>query len=83
MVSLCPAEPSSIEQADQMISKTRYLTFRDNYSTTSRFGFRIEGIQIQENGKMSSTARSKLQSVNSLEDAVSYLKLFVGVSRKS
>ena len=80
MVSLCPTEPNPTEKEDQMISKTRYLTFRDSYSTTSRFGFRIEGIQIQSDGKSTSTSKSKLQSISSLENAISYLKVFVGVS---
>jgi 1D-myo-inositol-triphosphate 3-kinase len=83
MVSLCPTEPSSFEKDDQMISKTRYLTFRDSYSTTSRFGFRIEGVQIRSEGKISSTPRCKLQAVNSLDGAISYLKLFVGTKECS
>ena len=83
MISICPTEPTAMEQAEKMITKNRYLRFRDDYSTTSRFGFRIEGIQIRPDYFPTTIEKAKIQSVNSLEAAMCYLKVFVNVSTNS
>ena len=36
------------ELASKTVSKCRYLQFRDDLSTTSKFGFRIEGISFSQ-----------------------------------
>jgi len=36
------------ELASKTVSKLRYLQFRDDLSTTSKFGFRIEGISFSK-----------------------------------
>lgn len=36
------------ELASKTVSKCRYLQFRDDLSTTSKFGFRIEGISFSK-----------------------------------
>jgi len=48
MQKLDPASLTSEEHASKTVTKCRYLQFRDDLSTTSKFGFRIEGISFSK-----------------------------------
>lgn len=51
MVKVDPAAPTDEEHEQKGITKLRYLQWRDNSSSTSSLGFRIEGIVVG-NGKV-------------------------------
>ncbi|CBY30746.1 unnamed protein product [Oikopleura dioica] len=48
MQKLDPTSLTSEERASKTVTKCRYLQFRDDLSTTSKFGFRIEGISFSK-----------------------------------
>ena len=78
MVSLSPSEASTIENNEELVTKNRYLKFRDDYSTTSRFGFRIEG--IQKSNLLTNDLKPKLQPIDSIQTTTKYLIYFIDVS---
>ena len=47
MVSIDPEAPTDEERRESAILKPRYMKFRDDMSSTSSLGFRIEGIKVR------------------------------------
>ncbi|XP_076443084.1 inositol-trisphosphate 3-kinase A-like [Babylonia areolata] len=72
MVSVDPEAPSPEEREMGAITKTRYLRFRDDMSSTSSLGFRIEGI------KTSAIASKDFKKTRTPEDVQKALNDFVG-----
>ena len=46
MVSIDPDAPTEEERQQSAITKPRYMKFRDDMSSSSSLGFRIEGIKV-------------------------------------
>ncbi|KAL8594394.1 hypothetical protein ACOMHN_032981 [Nucella lapillus] len=72
LVSVDPEAPTAEEKAMQQITKTRYLQFRDDLSSTSSLGFRIEGI------KTSSIASKDFKKTRTSEDVQKAFSAFIG-----
>ena len=47
MVKIDASEPTPEENAKKSVTKLRYMSFRESLSSTSRQGFRIEGVQVR------------------------------------
>ncbi|XP_070179491.1 inositol-trisphosphate 3-kinase A-like isoform X2 [Littorina saxatilis] len=72
MVSIDPEAPSEDEKENSAIDKPRYMKFRDDMSSTSALGFRIEGIKTQ------SGASKDYKNTRTRDDVSKALSHFVG-----
>jgi len=76
MQKLDPTSLTAEELASKTVSKCRYLQFRDDLSTTSKFGFRIEGIsfskeldeKFQKPGKIELQRMSKQEAIKNFHN---------------
>ena len=69
MQKLDPTSLTTEELASKTVTKCRYLQFRDDLSTTSEFGFRIEGISFAKEVdlKFEKPEKIELQRMNKSE----------------
>lgn len=74
MIKIDPVAPTSEERSCEAITKLRYMQFRENLSSSSNFGFRIEGFKVE--GKAPS---KDFEFVSTREDIISTMQIFLGV----
>ncbi|KAL3854334.1 hypothetical protein ACJMK2_013608 [Sinanodonta woodiana] len=65
MVSLDPGAPSEEERENKAITKLRYMLFREQESSTSDFGFRIEALRMS--GETPTTDLKKVKKKDQIE----------------
>ena len=46
MKALDPSAPTPEEEKEQAVTKLRYMTFREELSSTCEFGFRVEAMKV-------------------------------------
>ncbi|KAI9561627.1 hypothetical protein GHT06_012587 [Daphnia sinensis] len=78
MVKVDPTAPTREENELQAVTKLRYMTFREQQSSSCSLGFRIEAIKFQGKPPV-----SDLKTVQTREAVQSMLEVFVGQGRPS
>ncbi|XP_057377176.1 inositol-trisphosphate 3-kinase homolog isoform X2 [Daphnia carinata] len=73
MVKVDPTAPTREENELQAVTKLRYMTFREQQSSSCSLGFRIEAIKFQGKPPV-----SELKTVQTREAVQSMLKVFLG-----
>ncbi|XP_045081413.1 inositol-trisphosphate 3-kinase B-like [Coregonus clupeaformis] len=73
MVKVDPTAPTVEEHEQRGVTKWRYLQWRDNTSSTSTLGFRIEGIMM-ENGSVKRDFKKMLTPAQVTEALLSFTK---------
>ncbi|XP_023222897.1 inositol-trisphosphate 3-kinase homolog [Centruroides sculpturatus] len=75
MVKIDTDAPTSEERKISAITKLRYMQFRENLSSSSNFGFRIEGFKAEGKEPI-----KDLKQVRERHEVIATLKLFLGNS---
>ncbi|XP_046442456.1 inositol-trisphosphate 3-kinase homolog isoform X5 [Daphnia pulex] len=78
MVKVDPSAPTKEENELQAVTKLRYMTFREQQSSSCSLGFRIEAIKFQGKPPV-----NDLKTVQTREAVQSMLEVFVGRGRPS
>ncbi|XP_013775238.1 inositol-trisphosphate 3-kinase homolog isoform X2 [Limulus polyphemus] len=77
MVKVDPNAPTAEERESGTITKLRYMQFRENLSSSSTLGFRIEGFKTEQK-----TQTKDLKLVKTKEDVRATMKLFLSDNEK-
>ncbi|XP_076341134.1 inositol-trisphosphate 3-kinase homolog isoform X2 [Tachypleus tridentatus] len=77
MVRVDPHSPTAEERESGTITKLRYMQFRENLSSSSTLGFRIEGFKTQQK-----TQTKDLKLVKTTEDVKATMRLFLKGNEK-
>lgn len=73
MVKVDPLAPTSEEHSQQAVTKLRYMQFREEQSSSSRLGFRIEALKLRGCDPV-----TDLKTIRSWEDVFYTMSLFLG-----
>lgn len=72
MVKVDPSAPTAEEHANQAVTKMRYMTFREQQSSSSTLGFRIEALKLEGSAPV-----KDLKLVRNWDEVVCTMNLFL------
>lgn len=77
MIKVDPEGPTEEEHEEKCVTKHRYLSFRDQRSTTKGLCCRIEGIKYRDSIIPNPDKKKVLQNISTLSDFTKNLELFM------
>ena len=77
MVKQAPDAPSETERDVGRITKLRYLRFRDEQSTTTVLGYRIDALKVAAEVRASTPSNAELKRMTIVEDTIQAFAHFI------
>lgn len=78
MIQISPLEPTEDEHKSKAITKTRYMIWREEISSTTTLGFRIEGYKLSTGKTAKDFKKTKTE-----EQVKAALRNFIGDNHKA